>query len=327
MSTHNTKPITVIIQIPCFNEAATLPIALKELPRKIPRVAKVKWLIIDDGSTDDTAKIAQQHGVDIIITNPVNMGLAKTFMTGLEACLAHDADIIVNTDADNQYNAADIPALIEPILQGQAEMVVGARPIASIAHFSKPKKLLQRLGSWVVRLLSGTNIADAPSGFRAISRAAATQLHVFNPYTYTLETIIQAGHKGMRVTNVPVRVNDDLRPSRLVKSLPDYIRRSVLTMFRIFIIYSPLKFFLLLGSIPFLLGFLIGCRWIALTYFMPEPGRTYLPSLILAAILLLIGVQTWIFAFIADLMAANRQILEELRTRARTASLTNSKEK
>ncbi len=326
MTVQKKKGLKLIIQIPCYNEEFALPITLKELPRKVPGVDVVEWLVIDDGSSDKTVEIAKEHGVDHVVSNPVNMGLAKTFMRGLEACLQRGADIVVNTDADNQYNGADIEKLVAPVVAGEAEMVVGARPIESIAHFSPLKKFLQKLGSHMVRVLSGTDVADAPSGFRAFSRDCAAQLHVFNKYTYTLETIIQAGHKGMRVASVPIRVNGDLRESRLVKSIFNYVQRSMLTMFRIFMIYAPLRFFLVLGSVPFALGMLLCLRWVMLTYVFIEPGRTYLPSLVLAAILLLIGVQTWIFAFVADLMAANRNILEELRTRSRLAALSNKKE-
>lgn len=210
----------LIIQIPCFNEAATLAIALAALPREVTGFDVVEWLVIDDGSQDDTVTVAKANGVDHVVRHTHNLGLAQTFMTGLEACLSLGADVIVNTDADNQYHAGDIPALTAPILEGRAELVVGARPIAAIEHFSGLKKYLQRLGSWAVRVASSTDIPDAPSGFRAISRAAAERLMVFNDYTYTLETIIQAGQKNMPITSVPVRVNEDLRPSRLVKSVP-----------------------------------------------------------------------------------------------------------
>ena len=217
----------LFIQIPCFNEGATLAVALAALPRQVPGFDAVHWLVIDDGSSDDTVDVARANGVDHIVRHSGNRGLARAFMTGIETALSLGADVIVNTDADNQYNAADIPALTGPIVRGQAEMVIGARPISDIAHFSPVKKSLQKLGSWAVRVASKTTIPDAPSGFRAISRAAASRLMVFNDYTYTLETIIQAGQKKICTVSVPIRVNEDLRPSRLVKSIPSCIRRSV----------------------------------------------------------------------------------------------------
>ena len=254
----------LIIQIPCYNEAETLSITLSALPRQVPGFDTVEWLVIDDGSRDGTVKIAKENGVDHIVCHTRNKGLARAFMAGLEACLIDGADVIVNTDADNQYNADDIPALVAPILEGKADIVVGARPIDAIEHFSPGKKLLQKLGSWMVRIVSHTDIPDAPSGFRAISRDAAQRLMVFNDYTYTLETIIQAGQKNMAIMSVPVRVNEDLRPSRLVKSIPAYIQRSIVTTVRIFIIYRPFRFF---GSVCLVLcgaGLLI---WLRFLYF------------------------------------------------------------
>ena len=315
----------VIIQIPCYNEEAVLGLTLSQLPRELPGVDAVEWLIVDDGSKDRTVEVARANGVDHVVGFPRNKGLAEAFMAGLDAALRAGADIVVNTDADNQYRAADIEKLVRPILEGRAEMVVGARPIDEVAHFSTAKKLLQKLGSWVVRVVSNTDIPDAPSGFRAISREAAMRLNVFNSYTYTLETIIQAGQKGIPVTWVAVGVNRDERPSRLVRSIPSYLLRSISVILRIFMIYRPLRFFLVLGSIPFGIGFLLGLRWLILVYLFPDPTRTYLPSLILAAILLLIGVQTWIFGFIADLMAANRTLLEEIRLRLRRGELDDDK--
>lgn len=311
--------LKLIIQIPCYNEEQTLGVTLAALPRTIPGIDIVEWLVIDDGSQDQTVAIAQEYGVDHIIKFSRNQGLAKAFMAGLEASLKAGADIIVNTDADNQYCAEDIPYLIQPILLGQAEIVVGARPINQIRHFSPIKKVLQKLGSLVVRIASNTKIPDAPSGFRAMSRNAALQLNVFNDYTYTLETIIQAGQKGIAITYVPIRINPQLRRSRLVKSIPTYIKRSVFTILRIFITYKPMRSFLLLGTIPFSAGFFLGIRW--LIYFLLGTERTRIPSLILAAILMLIGFQLWILALVADLMAVNRKLLEEIQLRMRRADL------
>lgn len=309
----------VVIQIPCYNEERTLGVTLSELPRQLPGVDVVEWLVINDGSWDDTVAVAKSYGVDHIVNFPTNQGLAKAFMAGLEASLQAGADIIVNTDADNQYCAEDIPKLIRPILLGEAEIVVGERPINKIRHFSPVKKLLQRLGSWVVRLASKTNIPDAPSGFRAINRNAAMQLNVFNQYTYTLETIIQAGRRGIAITSVPIRTNGVLRASRLVKSVPSYVSRSLFTILRIFMLYQPLRFFLLLGSVPFSLGTILGIRW--LIFFFMGAERTRIPSLILTAILILIGVQLWIFGLVADLLAANRILLEDVQLRMRRQKL------
>lgn len=305
----------LIIQIPCYNEEETLGITLAALPRHLPNIDTIEWLIIDDGSLDGTVEVAKANGVDHIVQFTTNQGLAKAFMAGLEASLKAGADIIVNTDADNQYCADDIPLLIQPILLDQAEIVIGSRPISQIRHFSPTKKFLQKLGSWVVRLASNTDIPDAPSGFRAFSRDAAMQVNVFNEYTYTLETIIQAGQKGIAITSVPIRTNPMLRPSRLVRSTHSYVFRSLFTILRIFMVYKPLRFFLILGSIPFSLGVLLGIRW--LIFFIVGTERTRIPSLILTAILILIGFQLWMFGLIADLMAANRKLMEEIQQRLR----------
>ena len=309
----------LIVQIPCYNEEATLGLTLSQLPRQIPGIDTVEWLIINDGSSDRTVEVAKACGVDRIVHLEHNQGLAKGFMAGIEACLMADADIIVNTDADNQYCADDIPKLIEPILAGEAEIVIGARPIQDIKHFSPVKKLLQKLGSWVVRIASNTDIPDAPSGFRAISRKAALRLNVFNEYTYTLETIIQAGQRGMAITYVPIRTNGYLRPSRLVKSIPAYIQRSIITIVRIFMTYRPMQFFMVFGTVPFTLGFLLCVRWLLLFWgiFGDDPAKPRVPSLILAAMLILIGVQLWIFGLVADLMSVNRQLLEDIQLRLR----------
>ena len=306
----------LIIQIPCFNEAETLGIALSALPRQVPGFDTVEWLIIDDGSTDDTVKVALEHGVNHVVRHTRNQGLARGFMNGLQACLERGADVIVNTDADNQYQADDIPLLTAPIVAGKADIVVGARPIEAIEHFSPVKKLLQRLGSWVVRVASKTSIPDAPSGFRAMSRSAAQRLTVFSDYTYTLETIIQAGQKNMAITSVPIRVNGDLRPSRLVKSISSYIRRSIVTIIRVFVIYRPFRFFGSIGLVLFSAGFLIALRFLY-KWLMSDYGYDgHIQSLILASSLMIIGFQTILIAFVADLLSANRKLMEEVRTLA-----------
>ncbi|WP_252747897.1 glycosyltransferase family 2 protein [Serratia symbiotica] len=250
---------------------------------------------------------------DYVACHTGNQGLAKAFMTGLDACLELGADVIVNSDADNQYNANDIPALVEPILQHQAEMVIGARPISTIEHFSLIKKLLQKIGSWVVRIASKTDIPDTPSAFRAMTRSTAQRLMVFNDYTYTLETIIQAGQKNITITSIPVRVNEDLRPSRLIKSIPSYIKISIITIARIFIIYRPFLFFGYIAIILFSIGFLLGLRF--LYAFISGEGSVHIQSLILASVLLGMGLQIILIAFFADLLSANRKILEDIRLR------------
>lgn len=300
----------LIIQIPCHNEAETLGITLADLPRQVPGIDTVEWLIIDDGCTDGTAEVAVAKGVDHVVRLNGHQGLARGFVAGLEACVAAGADIIVNTDADNQYCADDIPALIAPVLNGEAEIVVGARPITEIAHFSPMKKLLQRLGSAVVRIASNTKVQDAPSGFRAMSRQAAMRLHVFGDYTYTIETIIQAGQKGMRITSVPIRTNGDLRPSRLIKSIPRYIARSISTICRIFVTYRPLRLFLPLAAAIFLAGLGLGVRYLYLRFI--GQGAGHVQSVILAGTLLGTGVFVFLIGVIADLISTNRKLLEQI---------------
>ncbi|MEX2608184.1 MAG: glycosyltransferase family 2 protein [Kiritimatiellia bacterium] len=299
----------VIIQLPCFNEAGTLPDTLKDLPRQLPGVDTVEWLIIDDGSSDQTAQVANENGVDHVIRHTANQGLAKAFMTGLNACLERNADIIVNTDADNQYVADDIPKLIAPILAHEAEMVIGARPISDIEHFSPVKRRLQRFGSAVVRWVSGTDIVDAPSGFRAFSRDAAMRLNVFSNYTYTLETIIQAGHKNISVVSVPIRTNPPTRSSRLMRSMPQYLMRSFEVIVRIFATYRPFRFFMLLGVFPFLSGSLLGLRF--LVHYLMGQGTGMIQSLILAALLIGSALLMWALAFLADLISVNRKLHEQ----------------
>ena len=301
----------LIIQIPCYNEAGTLAIALGALPREVEGFDKVEWLIINDGSTDDTVKVARECGVDHIVNFKHNQGLAKGFMAGVKECLKQGADVIVNTDADNQYEADDIPKLTQPILDHKAEYVIGARPISETDHFSPAKKFLQKLGSWVVRKASSTDIPDAPSGFRAMSRELAMQLNVYNNYTYTLETIIQAGQKNMATTSVPIRTNEDLRPSKLLSSIPNYIKKSAITIVRIFVVYKPFKFFMSIALILFSLGFLLGLRF--LYFWLGDDGSGHVQSVILASVLMGMGFQTGLIAFIADLLAVNRKLLEEIK--------------
>jgi len=305
----------VIIQIPCYNEEECLPHVLAELPRSLPGVDTVEWLVVDDGSRDGTVAVAHAHGVDHVIRLAGHQGLARAFIAGLEASVRAGADIIVNTDADNQYAAGDIPRLIAPILAGEAAIVVGARAIGQMEQFSAAKKVLQRLGTWVTRLVSGTDVQDAPSGFRAMSREAAMRLHVFNGYTYTVETIIQAGQKGMAVTSVPVRTNQPLRPSRLIRGLPSYLFRQVLTMLRVFVTYRAFRFFAVPAVVLFGAGFLIGARF--LWHYLHGLGNGHVQSLILAAMLMGMGFFLGIIGLVGDLIAVNRTLLEDLDWRLR----------
>lgn len=303
----------LIIQIPCYNEEHSLPITLGALPRELDGIDEIEWLVIDDGSTDGTVRVARQMGVDHVVQLYHNQGLARAFMAGLDACLRRGADIIVNTDADNQYDAGDIAKLIRPILEGRAEIVIGDRQVDKIEHFSPTKKMLQRIGSFVVRKVSQTSVPDAPSGFRAIHRRAAMKLNVFNEYSYTIETIIQAGQKSMAVMSVPVRTNSELRPSRLVKSIPSYVMRMLVTMGRIFIIYRALRFFFFIGLAIMLPGFLLGIRYLWLLAMGQGFGN--IQSLILAAVFLLAGFFVILSGLLADLISVNRKLLEEQRAR------------
>jgi len=300
----------LIIQIPCYNEEDVLPTTLAALPREVPGVETVEWLVVDDGSTDRTAAVAKEAGVDHLIRFPRHQGLAKAYVAGLDAAVRAGADIIVNTDADNQYCADDTSKLIAPILAGEAEIVVGARPIKGSTHFSFRRRILQRLGSWVTRRISKTDIPDAPSGFRAVSRDAAMKIHVFNDYTYTIETIIQAGQKGMAITSVPIRTNETLRPSRLVKSAVGYINRQILTMLRIFMTYQPFRFFAIPGVILFVTGLLISMRFVY--FYLTEGGAGHVQSLILSALLMGTGFFLAIVGLLADLISVNRKLLESL---------------
>ncbi|MEI8128704.1 MAG: glycosyltransferase family 2 protein [bacterium] len=306
----------LIIQIPCYNEESTLAITLSELPKEIDGIDEIQILIIDDGSTDNTLDVAKQNGVDNFVILPNNLGLAKAFSAGLAKSLELGADIIVNTDADNQYCAKDIEKLVKPILQKQADIVIGARPIEKIKHFSIVKKALQKLGSYVMRLVSSTKIADATSGFRAFSKNAALQINVFDNYTYTLETIIQAKAKGLEIISVPINVNGELRESRLIKNVFDYIKRSTFTMIRMFIVYRPFRFFALIGTLFLVPGILLGLRF--LYFYFNNSGSGHIQSLIFSAVLILTGVQVGLIAVLADLQSVNRKLLEDIQTRIKT---------
>lgn len=300
----------LIIQIPCFNEAETLPITLAGLPRDIQGIDQIEILVIDDGSTDNTISVARNNGVNHIVKMNKNKGLARVFTAGLDACLKLGADIIVNTDADNQYNGADIQSLIQPILQNNADVVVGDREINHINDFSWMKKRLQGMGSWVVRQVSNTSIPDTTSGFRAFSREAAMHINVVSDFTYTLETIIQAGKKNLSITSRRVRTNPKLRESRLFKSNWGYIKRSIATIMKIYTMYEPLKMFSFIGIFFFSIGFIIGLRF--LYFYFVDGGAGHIQSLILAAVLLLLGVQIFIIGLLADIIGSNRSLIENI---------------
>ncbi|MEM7767707.1 MAG: glycosyltransferase family 2 protein [Pseudomonadota bacterium] len=310
----------LIIQIPCLNEEETLALTLSHLPREVPGYDTVEWLIIDDGSTDATVEVARAHGVDHVVSFRHNQGLARGFMAGLEASLKLGADTIVNTDADNQYDASSIPDLVAPILAGEAEIVVGERPVMETAHWSPLKKSLQRLGSYAVRLASNTDVPDAPSGFRAIHRDAALRMFVFSEYTYTLETIIQAGRKKMRITSVPIRTNGETRPSRLMKSMRSYVQRSLVTILRVFLAYKPLRAFFVAGGVLGALAVLIGLRF--MWAYATGEGDGKVQSLIFMSVLAMASFISFAVGVIADLQAVNRTLLEDIRLRLFRAELT-----
>lgn len=312
----------LIIQIPCYNEAETLKIALDDLPRQIEGIDTIEYLIIDDGCTDRTVEVAQKWGVHHIISFTRNKGLAKGFMAGLDACLRNGADIIVNTDADNQYCAEDISKLIEPIIEHQADIVIGERPIDETEHFSWLKKKLQHFGSWVVRKASHTDIPDAPSGFRAFSRDAAMRVNVINDYTYTLETIVQAGRNKMAIMSVPIRTNPELRKSRLFHSMFGYVKKSILTITRALMMYKPLYCFTIVAAVPSVIGLLIGIRF--LVFYFSGQGSGHTQSLILACTLLIIGFMTFVIGMLADVISANRKILEDTQYHVRQQSYKQS---
>ena len=305
----------LIIQIPCFNEAETLEVTLNDLPKHIDGIDEIEYLIIDDGSHDNTAEVAKKWGVHYVVRLRRNKGLAKGFMAGLDACLKNGADIIVNTDADNQYCGADIETLVRPILDKKAHIVIGERPIDDTEHFTPLKKKLQHFGSWVVRKASKTTIPDAPSGFRAYSREAAMRINVINDYTYTLETIVQSGREKMAVMSVPIRTNPELRESRLFHSMWGYIKKSMLTIVRTYLMYRPLYFFFMLGSILALVGVGFFVRYFV--FFCSGEGGGHLQSLILASTLLIVGFQTIVVGLLGDVISANRKILQDVQYHVR----------
>lgn len=312
----------VIIQIPAFNEQEALPITLQELPHQLKGVDEVQWLVVNDGSNDSTVEAAIAGGADYVISHRNNLGLAQTFLSGITAAIQFGADIIVNTDADNQYCAEDIQKLIDPIIHEKAEYVIGTRPIKDITHWSPLKKTLQFLGSWVVRKAAQTHVVDAPSGFRAITRAAAMRLHVFNRYTYTVETIIQAGHLNIPILCVPVRTNKDMRPSRLISSISRYLRRSSSTIIRSFLTYDPMRFFLAPAGVLLGITAVIGFRY--LYYFLIGEGRGHVQSLILALAIFILGTSLLIVGLLSDLIAVNRQLLEGIDYRLRNLEIAQA---
>ena len=313
----------LIIQIPCYNEADTLEIALNDLPKQLEGIDEIEYLIINDGSKDKTVEVAQKWGVHYVVNFKQNKGLARGFMAGLDGCLRNGADIIVNTDADNQYCAQDIQKLIDPILNGEADYVIGARPIDQTEHFSWIKKKLQHFGSWVVRKASNTDIPDAPSGFRAMSRECALRINVVNDYTYTLETIVQAGRERFAITSVPVRTNSELRPSRLFHSILGYVKKSMLTILRAYMMYKPLKCFSLLSLAPILVGLIYIFRF--LFFSIQGYGGGHVQSLILGSTLLIVGFLTFMIGLVADVISANRRILQDTQYHVRKMELTKER--
>ena len=313
----------LIIQIPCLNEEHTLPKTLEDLPKKIEGIDSIEILILDDGSTDKTVEVAKKWGVHHVLQFTNNKGLAKAFISGINQSLKLGADIIVNTDADNQYFGGDIVKLIQPILTKASDIVVGDRQVETIRHFSPVKIFLQKFGSWVVRQLSGTEVPDATSGFRAYSRDAALQLNVVSDFTYTVETIISAGKKNLAIAHVPVKTNTKLRESRLFPSIRVYLQRSLVTMLKVYSMYRPLRLFTLAGGTTFLLGFVIGCRY--LFFFFMGQTEGHIQSLILSAILLIVGFQIIMMGIAAELISVNRQLLEDIQVRIKKDDLGEGK--
>ncbi len=309
----------LIIQIPCLNEEATLPRTVRDLPGNIQGIDKIESLVIDDGSTDRTIETAKELGVDHIVKINKNKGLARAFTTGLDASIKLGADIIVNTDGDNQYRGKDIPELIKPILKGKADIVVGDRQIDRIEHFSFMKKILQRLGSWVVRRVSETNIKDTTSGFRAYSRDAALRMNIVSPYTYTLESIIQAGKKHLSITDVPVKTNKPMRKSRLFKSIPSYIQRQVVTIIRMYTMFQPLRVFFYTGFTLFSLGSIGVLRF--LYYYFTSGGAGHIQSLVLSSVFIILGFILLMIGLVADIISFNRRLIEDTLYKVRTMEL------
>jgi glycosyltransferase involved in cell wall biosynthesis len=311
----------LMVMIPCYNEEETLPATLRDIPRSIPGIDTIELLVVDDGCTDRTVEVARTFGVHWVARHVRNRGLAAAFQTGLDACLQLGADIIVNTDGDNQYPQADIPRLIAPILRGEADIVVGDRQTGTIAHFSPLKKALQAFGSWVMRLASGTSVPDAPSGFRAYSREAALRLNVITQYTYTLETLIQAGKKNLAVQHIPIRTNPQLRQSRLVRGLWDYVKKQGATIVRLYALYEPLKVFFYLGVFFLALGAIPLLRFAYFYFALGQLGTRYVQSLIIGSMLIMIGVLIIAIGLVADLIASSRRLIEDVLYRVKKLEL------
>ena len=312
----------LIIQIPCLNEERTLPITLRDIPRRIEGISEIEILVIDDGSTDRTGEIAKEYGVDHIIRLTSRKGLARAFEAGIDASLKLGADIVVNTDADNQYKGEDIVKLVKPIIDGQADMVVGNRDIDNIKHFSFLKKKLQKLGSWLVRQVSGTNIPDATTGFRAYSKKALLEINVVSKFSYTLETIIEAGKKNLAIANVSIGINEPLRESRLYKNMFQYIIKSAGTILRIYTMYEALKVFMTIGFVVFFAGTILFLRYLYFYMFNLNPGG-HIQSLILATVLSLIGFQVMVFGLVADLVSSNRKLIENALVKIKKVELSS----
>jgi glycosyltransferase involved in cell wall biosynthesis len=310
------KKTTLIIQIPCLDEAATLPGTLADLPRSIPGIDIVEVLVIDDGSTDDTVRVAREHGADHVVSLGSRKGLAAAFMAGIDTCLRLGADYIVNTDGDNQYCGADVATLVGPLVRGEAQIVIGDRNVQALEYMSPTRKALQRLGSWVVRQVSNTRVPDTTSGFRAYTREAALRMTIVSEFSYTLESIIQAGKRRMPIAHVPVRTNHRTRPSRLFKNVWQYLKMSGTTIVRIYTMYEPLKVFTTIGFVALFAGLATSARF--LYFYVTGSGGGHVQSLLLAAVLLIVGFQVMLMGLLADVISANRKLLEDLLYRARS---------